>query len=158
MIHLAMIGLSATLSAGEPKAPEASQYLVMGAAKFAADETVGFCGAEARAGIIQSYFNDIRREVATGNIKRFAKYYAGRVTIGFQRETYVRGGPQLASSKALRLSLHDWSMIGELSKTQLGSGGWRGCFVSDGKASFAIQNDGRLMLVAFDKDRPWRLH
>jgi hypothetical protein len=134
-----------------------SSHLIVGQGRFGPEETVGFCGADARVERILAYFDGIRRDVSAGQIESFDKYYAGSVTIGFHRKTHTLSGSRLARSRTLRLTLRDWKLIGQLSATQLGSGGWRGCFVSTGKAFFSVQQDGQLKLVAFDKDRPWEL-
>ena len=140
----------------EPSATRSS-HLIVGQGRFGPEETVAFCGAEARVESILAYFDGIRTDAAAGQIESFGKYYAGRVAIGYHRKTHTLSGSRLARSKTLRLTLRDWKLIGQLSATQLGSGGWRGCFVSSGKAFFSVQDDGRLKLIAFDKDRPWEL-
>lgn len=55
-------------------------------------------------------------------------------------------------------SSKDWQAIASaLSSGKLESGGWRGCFISKGKAAFVADNTGNLGLSAFDFDRRWEL-
>jgi hypothetical protein len=151
---LSLVSAGLFMADGAP--PQHSRYLVVGEGKFGADESVGFCGALVRAGKILSYFDRIRSDVRANDLRGLNQYYAGKVTIVYRHKKYNVAKSKVASS-SLRLSLNDWKQIGALSQSKLGSGGDRGCFLSAGKAFFAVQNDGQLRLTAFDKDRPWSL-
>lgn len=55
-------------------------------------------------------------------------------------------------------SLHDWQVIASgIAAGGLKSGGWRGCFLSSGKAFFEADGNGDIGLTAFDFDRQWEL-
>lgn len=50
----------------------------------------------------------------------------------------------------------DWDFIHKsLVDGHLASGGWRGCFVDDGKIFFEADKRGRLTISVFDADRQW---
>lgn len=55
-------------------------------------------------------------------------------------------------------SSDDWQIIASaLASGRLASGGWRGCFLSNGKAAFVADAAGDLGLSSFDFDRQWRI-
>jgi hypothetical protein len=134
---------------------EHARYLVVGEGKFRPDETVGFCGAESKVEPILNYFDQIRQSVISNRIDDFSKYYAKKISIGYRGRTYTVTRSSIVRNRRLRLSIADWKTIGDLSRSRLGSGGWRGCFLSNGKAFFAVGEDGKLGLTSFDKDRAW---
>lgn len=51
---------------------------------------------------------------------------------------------------------YDWDLVYKtLMDGRLASGGWRGCFLDDGKIFFDADKQGRLTISGFDADRQW---
>ena len=53
------------------------------------------------------------------------------------------------------ISTEDWAEISRRGEPRLISAGWRGCFLSHGKAFFEVDEDGHLRLASFDLDAAW---
>jgi hypothetical protein len=63
---------------------------------------------------------------------------------------------QVAGYSGLLPTLEDWRVIAKaIAARNLRSGGWRGCFLSGGKAAFEADVEGRIGLSSFDFDRQW---
>lgn len=54
-----------------------------------------------------------------------------------------------------KISMEDWKEIYRRGERNLVSAGWRGCFLSNGKAFFEVGESGYLRLVSFNRTMAW---
>ena len=85
------------------------------------------------------------------------RLYAEGITLIQKGQTTRLTREDLGSHLGTLPSRKDWLTIAsEIEGGAATSGGWRGCFVSDGKAAFVADSSGNIGLTAFDFDRPWQ--
>ena len=95
-----------------------------------------YCGAQLAPGELARYVAKLNSGLASGHVSRTL-------------------GPRTG---AHRPSIDDWRIISvALTAGKLEPVGWRGCILSNGKASFQADGEGKLVLSSFDPQRKWEL-
>lgn len=85
------------------------------------------------------------------------RLYAEDITFIQKGRTTRLTREDLGSHLGTSPSRKDWLTIAsEIEGGAATSGGWRGCFVSGGKAAFVADSSGNIGLTAFDFDRQWQ--
>ncbi|RZI98518.1 MAG: hypothetical protein EON90_13070 [Brevundimonas sp.] len=120
-----------------------------------AEQPVEYCGGDMPVGTMDAYFARLARHLSTSSEPVPLSFYDDHIGILEDgREVWFRTadmGPQ-----ARRLpSLEDWREISRRGAKSVHGAGYRGCFLSSGKAAFQAGFDGEFGLSSFDKDRPW---
>lgn len=154
----AIIPMLATLGLGQAGCdrPDAKQDVSeRGHKPDAAPQARDYCGGEGRPGTISAYFERLARHLATSPRSVPLDFYSETFSVTTDGDTlYFRRAEMGAGARALP-TLDDWRDISERGVADLKDGGWRGCFLGDGKASFEINGAGEMGLLGFDKGRDW---
>jgi hypothetical protein len=113
-----------------------------------------FCGGELKPGAARAFFERLELALQSGEPVPMSFYdeaiviESGGRHLTFRRDDFRPGAEALLSNA-------QWREIADRGFRDLGSVGWRGCTLGDGKAGFQGDKDGQLVLSSFDKDRAW---
>jgi hypothetical protein len=114
--------------------------LVLGCAQIRPSDrppvSPAYCGGKMAVGALTQYLAKLNSAIAQGQIPSGL-------------------GPERTSKSP---SFVDWQTISSaIEAGKLESVGWRGCILSNGKASFESDGAGTFALKTFDADRAWEL-
>ena len=125
------------------------------AARSESRSTYSLCGKTTTSERIQKYFYQVAQFVENGRRSILQDLLADTVVVSsgdhsrrVASSVIVRRWPYLISTK-------DWVEISRRGESSLMSGGWRGCFLSNGKVGFSVDEDGYLRLSSFNPDMAW---
>lgn len=149
--------LSALALAGcqpdRPARPEAAPS-APAIAQPAPENDFPFCGGALKPGAARAFFVRLEQALQSGEPVPMNFYDEAVVIESEGRSLTVRRDDFRPGAEAL-LSNAQWREIADRGFRDLGSVGWRGCILADGKAGFQSDKDGQLVLSSFDKDRAW---
>jgi hypothetical protein len=148
------LGCSSKQSAGHPIQNETV------APELIADSSRGRidCGNLVAASALRDFANLIRSIAKSDAGAPLAdkRLYAENIIFIQEERSTPLTREELGSYLGTLPSQKDWLTIAsEIERGAATSGGWRGCFVSNGKAAFVADSSGNIGLSAFDFDRQW---
>lgn len=118
--------------------------------------TDSLCGKTTASRNIERYFDQVAQFVQHRTDPILLRSLVSEEVIIIRRgRSRVFSGSAFVREGLRFISVEDWSEISRRGVAALESGGWRGCFLSHGKAAFQIDAERRLRLSSFNMDMPW---
>ena len=152
---------AALLTACEPVGqtePTASNALASTRPGNASEQDYGLCGGTTQRGRIDDYFGQVAAFLQAPHDRDLLRHLVDeRVHIVRDGHARTISAADFVRARPYLIPVEDWEEISRRGEEGLTSAGWRGCFYSRGKASFAVDMGGRLRLIAFNRDMPWEL-
>ncbi|MDG5747804.1 hypothetical protein P8Q88_06395 [Qipengyuania sp. XHP0207] len=137
-----VVGVGATLIAAQEKQPVAARSLV--------------CVDPLPQGEAQRYFAQLsaalREKRDAAWFDRFAARRLGVVRKGVYTQHERTAGGAITPAQ---ISITDWREIARRGVKALEPVGRKGCLMDNGKAWFAVEEDGTLRLITINHDMPW---
>lgn len=113
------------------------------------------CGRTTARRRIEGYFDQLAQFLASGDKGRLRILLAENVVIVEGNRSRTVPASIVVEERPSTISIEDWREISRRGEPQLVSGGWRGCFLSNGKAFFEVDESGYLRLVSFNLTMAW---
>jgi hypothetical protein len=154
--HICLFSVSLLLLACESGRPPDRRSSSPAPVLKAAVEDYSFCGRTTSKQRIDEYFAQLARFLeASGERGRLRNLVAENVVIveGGRSETVPAAA--IVDARSDLISLEDWAEISRRGEPSLESGGWRGCFLSNGKSAFEVDESGYLRLSSFNANMAW---
>jgi hypothetical protein len=135
-----------------PSGPEASNQ-----ASLRPPDAVDYslCGSTTARRRIDEYFDQLARFLASGDKIGLRNLVAEKVVIVEGDRSRTVSASIVVEARPSTISMEDWREISRRGEPRLVSAGWRGCFLSNGKAFFEVGENGYLRLVSFNVTMAW---
>ena len=120
------------------------------------EQDYSFCGMTTARRRIDEYFDRVARFVEAPRDKnRLRSLIADHVVILDGDRSRSLPASVIVDAGSDLIPIEDWAEISRRGEPRLGSGGWRGCFLSNGKAFFEVDESGHLRLSSFNVSMAW---
>jgi hypothetical protein len=115
-----------------------------------------FCGATTTKERIDEYFDQLARFLETpGDRSRLRSLIGEHVVVVESGRSRTVPASVFVEARPYLISVADWAEISRRGEPRLVGAGWRGCFLSHGKAAFEVDEGGHLHLSSFNLDMTW---
>lgn len=103
---------------------------------------------------IESYFSKIDSYLRSGSeIQPVEELYASRVLITERGSNSSVSKQDISESPPYPVARDEWVEIARAGPQAVKSGGWRGCYLGDGRVGLKADEHGKMGLSSFNRDR-----
>ena len=154
--RICLYSVPVLIAACGPTSPSGSQIPNQALSREAEVLDYSLCGATTTKRRIDEYFDQLARFLETpGDRSRLRNLIAENVVIVEGDRSRTVTASVIVEARPYLISVADWAEMSRRGEPRLASAGWRGCFFSNGKAAFEVQESGHLRLSSFNMDMAW---